>query len=60
MIAAAIPLIDVAGHLAGAAQAAAQGRKPSQNEAYFRRRDHSPNDPPVVPNRRFHGLKLKC
>jgi isopenicillin N synthase-like dioxygenase len=41
---------------APAPQAAAQGRKPSQNEAYFLRRDRSPNDPRVVANRRFHGL----
>jgi isopenicillin N synthase-like dioxygenase len=41
---------------APAPHAAAQGRRPSQNEAYFRRRDRSPNDPPVVANRRFHGL----
>jgi hypothetical protein len=42
-----------------APQAAAQGRKPSQNGANFRRCDRSPNDPPVVANRRFHGIKLK-
>src|ERR1051326_5752009 len=83
MIAGAIPLIDVAGHLGGdreasrkaaaqlrwafenvgfqisdaaSPQAAAQGRKPSQNEAYFRRRERAPDDPAVIANKRFHGL----
>ncbi|MBV8736293.1 MAG: isopenicillin N synthase family oxygenase [Alphaproteobacteria bacterium] len=44
--------------ISGAAspQAAAQGRKPSQNEAYFLRRERAPNDPSVIANRRFHGL----
>src|SRR5436190_13968365 len=37
-------------------QAAAQGRKPSQNEAYFLRRERAPDDPAVVANRHFHGL----
>jgi isopenicillin N synthase-like dioxygenase len=37
-------------------QAAAQGRKPSQNEAYFLRRERTPDDPAVIANRRFHGL----
>jgi len=37
-------------------QAAAQGRKPSQNEAYFLRRERAPDDPVVIANRRFHGL----
>ena len=48
------------GHLpisdAASPQAAAQGRKPSQNEAYFLRRERTPDDPAVVANRRFHGL----
>ena len=39
-----------------ALQAASQGRKPSQNEAYFLRRERSPDDPAVIANRRFHGL----
>jgi isopenicillin N synthase-like dioxygenase len=37
-------------------QAAAQDRKPSQNEAYFLRRERTPEDPAVIANRRFHGL----
>jgi isopenicillin N synthase-like dioxygenase len=37
-------------------QAAAQGRKPSRNEAYFLRRERTPDDPAVIANRRFHGL----
>jgi isopenicillin N synthase-like dioxygenase len=37
-------------------QAAAQGRKPSQNEAYFLRRERAPDDPAVIANKRFHGL----
>lgn len=37
-------------------QAAAQDRKPSQNEAYFLRRERNPEDPAVIGNRRFHGL----
>ena len=37
-------------------QAAAQDRKPSQNEAYFLRRERTPGDPAVIANRRFHGL----
>ena len=36
--------------------AAAQGKKPSQNEAYFLRRDRSPDDPDVVSGRRFHAM----
>ena len=40
---------------AAAPQAAAQGRKPSQNEAYFLRRERTPDDPAVIANRRFHG-----
>ena len=36
--------------------AAAQGKKPSQNEAYFLRRERSANDPDVLANRRFHAL----
>ena len=36
--------------------AAAQGKKPSQNEAYFLRRERSPDDPDVVSNRRFHAM----
>jgi isopenicillin N synthase-like dioxygenase len=35
---------------------APQGRKPSQNEAYFLRRERTPEDPAVIANRRFHGL----
>jgi len=41
---------------AASPQAAAQGRKPSQNEAYFLRRERTPDDPAVIANRRFHGL----
>jgi isopenicillin N synthase-like dioxygenase len=37
-------------------QAAAAGRKPSRNEAYFLRRERTPDDPAVIANRRFHGL----
>lgn len=37
-------------------QAAAQGREPSRNEAYFLRRERAGDDPPVIANRRFHGL----
>ena len=36
--------------------AAAQGKKPSQNEAYFLRRERSADDPDVVSNRRFHAM----
>ncbi len=36
--------------------AAQQGKKPSQNEAYFLRRERTPDDPDVVSNRRFHAL----
>ncbi|HJU15499.1 MAG TPA: 2-oxoglutarate and iron-dependent oxygenase domain-containing protein [Stellaceae bacterium] len=39
-----------------APQAAAAGRKPSRNEAYFLRRERTPDDPAVIANRRFHGL----
>ncbi|MBV9860587.1 MAG: isopenicillin N synthase family oxygenase [Alphaproteobacteria bacterium] len=39
-----------------APQAAAQGRKPSQNEAFFLRRERTPDDPRVIARRRFHGL----
>jgi isopenicillin N synthase-like dioxygenase len=39
-----------------APKAAAQNRKPSQNEAYFLRRERTPDDPAVIANRRFHGL----
>src|SRR6516165_7835698 len=39
-----------------APKAAAQGRMPSQNEAYFLRRERTPDDPAVIANRRFHGL----
>jgi len=46
-----LPISDAASQ-----QAAAQGRKPSQNEAYFLRRERTPDDPAVVANRRFHGL----
>src|SRR5229473_2777868 len=34
--------------------AAAQGKKPSQNEAYFLRRERTADDPDVIANRRFH------
>jgi isopenicillin N synthase-like dioxygenase len=40
---------------AASPQAAAQGRKPSQNEAYFLRRERAPEDPAVIANRRFYG-----
>ena len=40
---------------AASPQAAAQGRKPSQNEAYFLRRERAPDDPAVIANKRFHG-----
>src|SRR6516165_2744559 len=46
-----LPISDAASQ-----QAAAQGRKPSQNEAYFLRRERTPDDPAVVTSRRFHGL----
>jgi isopenicillin N synthase-like dioxygenase len=46
-----LPISDAA-----SPQAAAQGRKPSQNEAYFLRRERAPNDPAVIANKRFHGL----
>ena len=36
--------------------AAAQGKKPSQNEAYFLRRERSADDPDVLANRRFHAM----
>jgi isopenicillin N synthase-like dioxygenase len=36
--------------------AAAQGKKPSQNEAYFLRRERKADDPDVRANRRFHGM----
>src|SRR5882757_4087821 len=36
--------------------AAAQGKKPSQNEAYFLRRDRAADDPDVLANRRFHAM----
>ena len=34
--------------------AAAQGKKPSQNEAFFLRRDRAADDPNVLAGRRFH------
>jgi isopenicillin N synthase-like dioxygenase len=40
---------------AAAPRAVAEGRKPSQNEAYFLRRERTPDDPAVIANRRFHG-----
>src|SRR3954449_6419438 len=46
-----LPISDAA-----SPQAAAQVRKPSQNEAYFLRRERAPDDPAVIANRRFHGL----
>src|SRR5689334_2142828 len=36
--------------------AAAQGKKPSQNEAYFVRRERASDDPDVVSQRRFHAM----
>ena len=36
--------------------AAAQGKKPSQNEAYFLRREKTPDHPDVLSNRRFHAM----
>ena len=36
--------------------AAAQGKKPSQNEAYFLRRERDADDPDVLANRRFHAM----
>lgn len=36
--------------------AAAQGKKPSQNEAYFLRRERMADDPNVIANRRFHTM----
>ena len=35
--------------------AAAQGKKPSQNEAYFLRRERAAHDPDVLSGRRFHA-----
>jgi isopenicillin N synthase-like dioxygenase len=32
------------------------GRKPSRNEAYFLRRERTPDDPDVIANKRFRGL----
>jgi hypothetical protein len=46
-----LPISDAA-----SPQAAAQGRKPSQNEAYFLRRERTPDDPAVVANRRFPSI----
>ena len=34
--------------------AAAQGKKPSQNEAFFLRRERDADDPDVIAGRRFH------
>src|SRR5262249_9221855 len=34
--------------------AAAQGKKPSQNEAFFLRRERAADDPDVIAGRRFH------
>ena len=36
--------------------AAAQGKKPSQNEAYFLRRERTRDDPDVLSGRRFHAM----
>jgi isopenicillin N synthase-like dioxygenase len=36
--------------------AAAQGKKPSRNEAYFLRRERTADDPAVIANRRFHAM----
>lgn len=33
-----------------------KGYKPAQNEAYFVRRERTPDDPDVVANRRFHAM----
>ncbi len=38
------------------ASGANAGRKPSQNEAYFLRRERTPDDPVVLANRRFHAM----
>src|SRR5579871_4190536 len=44
-----MPIAEKAG-----ANAAAQGKKPSQNEAFFLRRERDANDPDVIAGRRFH------
>lgn len=36
--------------------AAALGKQPNQNEAYFLRRERTPDDPDVLSNRRFHAM----
>ena len=38
--------------------AAAQGKKPSQNEAFFLRRERNADDPNVIAGRRFTFLRL--
>src|SRR6478752_838991 len=45
----ALPMADKA-----PPNAAAQGKKPSQNEAFFLRRERDADDPDVLANRRFH------
>src|SRR5919106_1554966 len=45
-----LPISDAA-----SPQAAAQGRKPSQNEAYFLHRDRDPDDAAFIAKRRFLG-----
>jgi hypothetical protein len=49
-----LPISDVA-----SPQAAVQGRQPNQNEAYFLRRERTPDDPAVIANRRFHESQSK-
>jgi len=39
-----------------APNAKAQGKRPSQNEAYFLRRERQPDDPDVLSGRRFHAM----
>src|SRR5919107_1786516 len=46
-----LPISDAA-----SPQAAAQGRKPSQNEAYFVRRERPPDDPAVFAHSRLSGF----
>jgi isopenicillin N synthase-like dioxygenase len=37
-------------------RSAGAGYKPAQNEAYFMRRERTPDDPNVIANRRFHAM----
>jgi isopenicillin N synthase-like dioxygenase len=41
---------------AASPRALSLGRMPSQNEAFFLRRERTPDDPAVITNQRFHGL----